>query len=101
VLLAAADGVARETLAEATGEQAGPRLRSWGRVVHAAATLWKVRPPAPGDVVGGPDLMTRLAGVAAGLSRSVTEHAWPGAGPLDERFTAITIWMRPRTCHTH
>jgi hypothetical protein len=73
-LLAAADAAAGETLADPTAEQTGPRLRCWGQAVHAAATLWEVLPPAPGDAVGVPDVMTRLAGVAAGLSRSVAEH---------------------------
>jgi hypothetical protein len=34
--------------------------------------------------------MARMAGVGAGLGRSVTGSRWPGLGPLDKRLTTIT-----------
>src|SRR4051794_35104180 len=38
--------------------------------------------------------MARLAGVAAGISRSVAASGWPGPGPLDERFSTIASLLQ-------
>jgi hypothetical protein len=83
-LLAESDELARETLLDATPDDALAMVRSWNQLVGSAAELWVVLPWAP-ESPSGLDPMERLRAVG----RSVTAGHWPGRGPTDQRLTQI------------
>jgi hypothetical protein len=87
-LLADSDGLARETLVDATLDHAPAMVRSWNLVVGSAADLWAVLPSAQGSPFA-PDLMGRLRAVAEAIGGSVAAGHWPGYGSTDERLTQI------------
>jgi len=87
-LLADSDELARETLLDATLDQAPAMVRSWDQLVGSAAELWVVLPLAP-DSPSGLDPMEWLRAVGEAIGRSVTVGHWPGQGPTDERLTEI------------
>jgi hypothetical protein len=87
-LLADSEELARETLLDATPEQAPAMVRSWNQLVGSAAELWAVVPPAP-DNPSEFDPMERLRAVGEAIGRSVTAAHWPGQGPTDEHLTQI------------
>ena len=87
-LLAESDALARETLLDATLEQAPAMVRSWNQLVGSAAELWAVLVPAP-DSPSGPDPIERLRAVGEAIGRSVTTGHWPGHGSTDEHLMQI------------
>jgi hypothetical protein len=87
-LLANSDELARESLLDATPDQAPTMVRSWNQLVGSAAELWTVLPWAP-DSPSGLDPMERLRAVGDAIGRSVTGGHWPGQGPTDQRLTQI------------
>jgi hypothetical protein len=87
-LLADSDALARETLLDATLEQAPGMVRSWKQLAGSAADLWAVVSSAS-DSHSGSDLMERLRAVGEAIGRSVTAGHWPGQGPTDERLIQI------------
>jgi hypothetical protein len=87
-LLAESDELARETLLDATPDQAPAMVRSWKQLVGSAAELWAVVPAAP-DSPSDMDPMERLRAVGEAIGRSVTAGHWPGQGPTDERLMQI------------
>ena len=88
-LLADTDLVARETLLDASADQALAMVRTWGQVVVSATRLWAVLPPASFAPPSEPDVMVRLHEVGIGIGRSVSAGPWPGSGPMDERLTQM------------
>ncbi len=82
-LLADSDALARETLLDATPDDAPAMVRSWNQLVGSAAELWAVLPSAA-DSPSGMDPMERLRAVGQAIGRSVTTGHWPGQGPTDE-----------------
>jgi hypothetical protein len=88
-LLADTDLVARETLLDASADQALAMLRTWSRLVVSAAELWAVLPPASFAPPSEPDVMVRLHEVGIGIGRSVNTGRWPGPGPMDERLSQM------------
>jgi hypothetical protein len=86
-LLADSDELARESLLDATSDQAPAMVRSWNQLVGSAAELWAVLPSAP-DGPSGLDPMERLRAVGEAIGRSVTAGHWPGQGPT-EHLTQI------------
>jgi hypothetical protein len=87
-LLADSDELARETLLDATPDQAPAMVRSWNQLVGSVAELWAVLPSAP-DSRSVVDLMERLRAVGEAIGRSVTVGHWPGQGPTEERLMQI------------
>ena len=87
-LLADSDGLARETLLDATPDDAPAMVRSWNQLVGSAAELWAVLPSAP-DSPSELDSMERLRAVGEAIGGSVTAGHWPGQGPTDERLMQI------------
>jgi hypothetical protein len=87
-LLADSDELVRETLLDATPDDAPAMVRSWNQLVGSAAELWAVLPSAP-DNPSGLDPMERLRAVGEAIDRSVTAGHWPGQGPTDEHLTRI------------
>jgi hypothetical protein len=87
-LLADSEALARETLLDATLEQAPAMVRSWNQLVGSAVELWAVLPSAPNSPSWS-DPMERLRAIGEALSRSVTAGHWPGQGPTDEHLTQI------------
>jgi hypothetical protein len=87
-LLSHSDELARETLLDATPDEAPAMVRSWTQLVESAAELWAVLPSASDDP-SGLDPMERLRPVGEGIGRSVTAGHWPGQGPTDEHLTQI------------
>jgi hypothetical protein len=87
-LLAGSDELARETLLDATPDQAPAMVRSWNQLVRSAAELWAVLPSAS-DGPSGLDPMERLRPVGDAIGRNVTVGHWPGQGPTDERLIQI------------
>jgi hypothetical protein len=87
-LLADSEQLARETLLDATPDDAPAMVRSWNQLVGSAAELWAVVPSAP-DSPSGLDPMERLLAVGEAIGRSVTARHWPGQGPTDERLIQI------------
>ena len=87
-LLADSDELARETLLDATPDQAPAMVRSWNQLVRSAAELWAVLPSAP-DSSSVLDPMERLRAIGEAIGRSVTAGHWPGQGPTDERLMQI------------
>jgi len=64
-LLADSDALARETLLDATLENAPAMVRSWNQLVTSAANLWAAL-SSPPDHMSGPDPMERLRGYRGG-----------------------------------
>jgi hypothetical protein len=87
-LLADSEALARETLLDATLEQAPAMVRSWSQLVGSAVELWAVLPSAPTSPSWS-DPMERLRAIGEAISRSVTAGHWPGQGPTDEHLTQI------------
>jgi hypothetical protein len=87
-LLANSDELARESLLDATPDQAPAMVRSWNQLVGSAAELWTVLPSAP-DSPSALDPMERLRPVGDAIGRRVTGGHWPGQGPTDQRLTQI------------
>ena len=87
-LLADSEALARETLLDATLEQAPAMVRSWNQLVGSAVELWAVLPAAPNSPSWS-DPMERLRAIGEAISRSVTAGHWPGQGPTDEHLTQI------------
>jgi hypothetical protein len=87
-LLADSEALARETLLDATLEQAPAMVRSWNQLVASAAELWAVLPSAPNSP-SWLDPMERLRAIGEAISRSVTAGHWPGQGPTEEHLTQI------------
>jgi hypothetical protein len=87
-LLADSEALARETLLDATLEQAPAMVRSWNQLVGSAVELWAVLPSAPNSPSWS-DPLERLRAIGEAISRSVTAGHWPGQGPTDEHLTQI------------
>src|SRR4249920_2519779 len=87
-LLADSEALARETLLDATLEQAPAMVRSWNQLVGSAVELWAVLPSAPNSPSWS-DTKERLRAIGEAISRSVTAGHWPGQGPVDEHLTQI------------
>ena len=87
-LLADSEALARETLLDATLEQAPAMVRNWNQLVGSAVELWAVLPSAPNSPSWS-DPMERLRAIGEAVSRSVTAGHWPGQGPPDEHLTQI------------
>src|SRR5215217_4912378 len=87
-LLADSEALARETLLDATLEQAPAMVRSWNQLVGSAAELWAVLPSAPNSPSWS-DPMERLRAIGEAISHSVTAGHWPGQGPTEEHLTQI------------
>jgi hypothetical protein len=87
-LLADSDELARETLLDATPDDAPAMVRSWNQLVGSAAELWAVLPSAS-DGPSELDPMERLRPVGEAIGRSVTAGHWPGQGPTDEHLIQI------------
>jgi hypothetical protein len=87
-LLADSEALARETLLDATLEQAPAMVRSWNQLVGSAAELWAVLPSALNSPSWS-DPMERLRAIGEAISRSVTVGHWPGQGPTNEHLTQI------------
>jgi hypothetical protein len=87
-LLADSEALARETLVDATLEQAPAMVRSWNQLVGSAADLWAVLPFTDHNPSGS-DLMERLRVIGEAIGRSVTAGHWPGQGPAEEHLMEI------------
>ena len=87
-LLADSEALARETLLDATLEQAPAMVRSWNQLVGSAVELWAVLPSTPNSPSWS-DPMERLRAIGEAISRSVTAGHWPGQGPTEEHLTQI------------
>jgi hypothetical protein len=83
-LLADSDELARETLPDATPDDAPAMVRSWKQLVGSAAELWAVLPSAP-DSASELDPMGRLRAVGEAIGRSVTADTGRGrARPMND-----------------
>lgn len=95
-LLRDADHLARTLLMDLTAQDAPGLLRSWDRLVDAAAAAWtaidristnpgaQIRAAHPDQPYpSGQDLdpMLRLHAVAEGIARTLASARWPGPGP--------------------
>ena len=87
-LLADSDALARETLLDATPENAPAMVRSWNQLVASAAHLWAAL-SSPPDYMSGSDPMERLRVGGEAIARSVRAGHWPGHGPSDDHVTEI------------
>ena len=87
-LLADSEALARETLLDATLQQAPAMVRSWNQLIGSAAELWAVLPSKPNSPSWS-DPMERLRAIGEAISRSVTAGHWPGQGPTEEHLTQI------------
>jgi hypothetical protein len=87
-LLADSDALARETLIDATPENAPAMVRSWNQLVASAADLWAALSSAP-EHMSGSDPMVRLRVVGEAIARSLRAGHWPGHGPTDDHVTEI------------
>ena len=87
-LLADSDALARETLLDATLENAPAMVRSWNQLVTSAANLWAAL-SSPPDHMSGPDPMERLRVIGEAIARSVRAGHWPGHGPADDHMIEI------------
>jgi hypothetical protein len=87
-LLAGSDALARETLLDATPENARAMVRSWNQLVASAVYLWAALAYRP-DYFSGSDPMERLRVVGEAIGRSVRAGHWPGHGPTDDHLSEI------------
>jgi hypothetical protein len=87
-LLADSEELARETLLDATPDQALAMVRSWRQLVGSAAELWAVLPSTP-DSPSELDPMELLRAAGEAIGRRVNPGHWPGQGPTDEHLTQI------------
>ena len=87
-LLADSDALARETLLDATPENAPAMVRSWNQLVASAAHLWAALSSPPDDMSKS-DPMEGLRLVGEAIARSVRAGHWPGHGPTDDHLTEI------------
>jgi hypothetical protein len=87
-LLADSDALARETLLDATPEDAPAMVRSWNQLVASAAHLWAAL-SSPPDHASASDPMEGLRVVGEAIARSVRAGHWPGHGPSDDHLTEI------------
>jgi hypothetical protein len=87
-LLANSDALARETLLDATPENAPAIVRSWNQLVASAVHLWAAL-SAPPDHMSESDPMERLRVVGEAIGRSVRAGHWPGHGPIHDHVTEI------------
>ena len=88
-LLAGSDALARETLLDATPENARAMVRSWNQLVASAVHLWAALASRP-DSMSGSDPMERLRAVGQAIGRSVRAGHWPGHGPTDDHLSEIS-----------
>jgi hypothetical protein len=88
-LLAGSDALARETLLDATPENARAMVRSWNQLVASAVHLWAALASRP-DSMSGSDPMERLRVVGQAIGRSVRAGHWPGHGPTDDHLSEIS-----------
>ena len=88
-LLADSDALARETLLDATPENARAMVRSWNQLVASAVHLWAALASRP-DSMSGSDPMERLRVVGQAIGRSVHAGHWPGHGPTDDHLSEIS-----------
>jgi hypothetical protein len=88
-LLADSDALARETLLDATPENAPAMVRSWNQLVASAVHLWAALASGP-DSMSGSDPMERLRVVGQAIGRSVPAGHWPGHGPTDDHLSEIS-----------
>jgi hypothetical protein len=88
-LLADSDALARETLLDATPENAPAMVRSWNQLVASAVHLWAALASGP-DSMSGLDPMERLRAVGQAIGRSVRAGHWPGHGPTDDHLSEIS-----------
>ena len=87
-LLADSDALARDTLLDATPENAPAMVRSWNQLVASAAHLWAALSSPPDDMSESATMEgLRLVGEA--IARSVRAGHWPGHGPTDDHLTEI------------
>jgi hypothetical protein len=86
-LLADSDALARETLLDATPENAPAMVRSWNQLVASAAHLWAAL--SPPDDMSESEPMERLRLVGQAIGRSVRAGHWPGHGPTDDHLIEI------------
>ena len=86
-LLTDSDLLARELLAGPAAEAAAGLVRGWPGMVQAGTRVWAALPTPL--VPAGVDSMARLAGIGAGIGRSMATAAWPGPGPQDERLLEV------------
>ena len=86
-LLADSDALARETLLDATPENARAMVRSWNQLVASAVHLWAALASRP-DSMSGSDPMERLRVVGQAIGRSVRARHWPGC----RRTTSRVGW---------
>jgi hypothetical protein len=86
-LLADSGALARETLLDATPENAPAMVRSWNQLVASAADLWAAL-SFPTDISGS-EPMERLRVVGEAIARSVRAGHWPGHGPTDDHLPEI------------
>ena len=87
--LAGSDALARETLLDATPENARAMVRSWNQLVASAVHLWAALASWP-DSMSGSDPMERLRVVGQAIGRSVRAGHWPGHGPTDDHLSEIS-----------
>jgi hypothetical protein len=87
-LLAGSDALARETLLDATPENAPAMVRSWNQLVAPAVHLWAAL-ASRSDYLSGSDPMERLRVVGEAIGRSVRAGHWPGHGPTDDHLSEI------------
>jgi hypothetical protein len=88
-LLAGSDALARETLLDATPENARAMVRSWNQLVASAVHLWAALASRP-DSMSGSDPVERLRVVGQAIGRSVRAGHWPGHGPTDDHLSEIS-----------
>ena len=88
-LLADSDALARETLLDATPENARAMVRSWNQLVASAVHLWAALASRP-DSMSGSDPMERLRVVGQAIGRSVRAGHWPGHGATDDHLSEIS-----------
>lgn len=86
-LLTDSDLLVRELLADPAAGAAAGLVRGWPGVVQAGTRVWAAMPTPL--VPAGVDPMARLAGIGAGIGRSISTAAWPGPGPQDERLLEV------------
>ena len=78
----------RETLLDATPDQALAVVRSWNQIGGSGAELWAVLSSAP-DSPSEKDPMEQLRIIAEAIGCSATVGQWPAPGPTDEHLTQI------------